>query len=460
MKKFFYSKKMIFIALLVLVLSAFAVFADPAEFTRGNPEVKLSVLNYDPSPARAGDVLEVRMKYVNDGGKDATNFWAEFVPEYPFLPLDGDETSESTRQVIDVLPCCPDGEDYKILTFKMKVDRDAAEGVHKIKFRSSMNTGFSWETEEFPIEVTAKEVAEIIYIDKTKIIPGKKTDLVFTVNNLGNAPLKDLVFYWDEPGNIILPVGSDNTRHIKYLEAGQSIPLKYEVMASVNANPDLYMLNLNLEYDRTNGTEIVKEKTSTKAGVFVGGETDFDISFSESTQGQTSLSVANVGSNPALSVTVSVPQQDGFRVQGTNTAIVGNLDKGDYTIVSFNIMSNAGSNSGSRSNFGNLTEQERQNLRQNLNQNNNLKVLISYTDTTGERQKVEKNVSIQFRSLNADGTTSTTGTNTNFNRQRTTSTSWNLSIWIPIILVLLVAGIFVYYKKRKDLTAFFRNSKR
>ena len=89
------------------------------------------------------------------------------------------------------------------------------------------------------------------------------------------------------------------------------------------------------------------------AGLFVGGSTDFDVSFSESSQGQTSLSVANVGNNIAYAVKVSIPEQDGYKVSGSSSTIVGNLEKGDYTIASFNVEStqaqggNAGTQSGS-----------------------------------------------------------------------------------------------------------------
>ncbi len=78
---------------------------------------------------------------------------------------------------------------------------------------------------------------------------------------------------------------------------------------------------------------------NTTAGLFVGGETDFDVSFSESDAGEISLSVANVGNNMAYSVKVSVPDQDDYKVSGSSSTIVGNLEKGDYTIASFNVAS-------------------------------------------------------------------------------------------------------------------------
>ena len=61
--------------------------------------------------------------------------------------------------------------------------------------------------------------------------------------------------------------------------------------------------------------------------------------FLKADAGEISLSVANVGNNMAYSVKVSVPDQDGYKVSGSSSTIVGNLEKGDYTIASFDVAS-------------------------------------------------------------------------------------------------------------------------
>ena len=55
-----------------------------------------------------------------------------------------------------------------------------------------------------------------------------------------------MVVSWKDPKGVILPVYSDNTKYIKYLDAGQSVKVDYSVMADVNADPGLYTLNVNL----------------------------------------------------------------------------------------------------------------------------------------------------------------------------------------------------------------------
>ncbi|WP_269851075.1 COG1361 family protein [Methanosarcina horonobensis] len=136
-------------------------------------------------------------------------------------------------------------------------------------------------------------------IDKANIDIAKEETLEFIVTNTGTSPLKNMVVSWKDPDGVILPVYSDNTKYIKYLDAGDSVTIVYSVMADVNADPGLYTLDINLVLEDYESNEQI---INTTAGVFVGGETDFDVSFSESDEGEISLSVANVGNNIAYSV--------------------------------------------------------------------------------------------------------------------------------------------------------------
>jgi len=328
------------------------------------------------------------------------------------------------------------------------------KGQHELKVKYRWDKG-EWVTVSFNIDVTSKEFAQIIYVDKAKIEPGKETEMKFTITNIGNAPLQNMVFSWSEADGVILPVFSDDTKYIKYLDVDDSIELKYTVIADVNANPGLYQLDLSLSYESTDAASTV---IKTKAGIFVGGETDFDVAFSESTQGQTSLSVANTGNNPALSVSVRIPEQSGFRVSGSNSAIIGNLDKGDYTIVSFQIVqSGMGNFTGARQQRqSSQNAQNTQNLRDAAGRNNNLKVVIDYTDTTGERRSVQKDVPIQFRASSGD----TAQTMSHMSAAQQTSW-WQSKVFYAIVIIILVVGFVIYRKKgwREKLVSVVKKKK-
>ena len=426
--------KKIFLTLILFLICASAAFA--VEST--SEQISVVLINQEPAPARAGDIVNLRFRIDNSGGGTATDMQVELLNGYPFT-VDG-----AAVQNVGTIYGYQTNKNYVNIKYGVKVDKDAIDGQHEIKVRYKYGQA-DWTTATFNVEIKSKQFAQIIYVDKAKLPPGKETDMTFTITNTGNSPLQNLVFSWSEPNGVVLPVYSDDTKYIKYLDIGKSVDLLYKVIADVNAKPGLYKLNLNLKYESLQNAS--SSSISTLAGVFIGGETSFDVAFSQSSAGQTSLSVANTGNNPAQSVSVRVPQQYNFRVSGSNSAIIGNLDKGDYTVVSFQIVQNgAGNFTGSRQrqssqNQGSQASPNQQNAGGNFGgMNNNLRVVIDYTDTTGERRSIEKNVSIQFRTDTTAGSASGTR---NGMAQSGFFSSWTFYM---IVIAAVLAGF--YYRKK------------
>lgn len=359
--------------------------------------ISISIVNQDPDPALAGDIVEVRLGVENKGGLQANNVNIQLTPEYPFSLVPGEDAVQNIGTMLGYQGQY-DGN-MKIVKYRLQVDKNAPAGSYELKanyYTAGSNASFTQKG--MYIDVKSKESAEVIYIDKTALVPGKQSSLKFTINNVGNAPLRDISFNWVNNDKIILPVGSDNTRYIKYIDVGGSVTLEYQVVADSNANAGLYQLNLYLTYrDSVNNTE---RQVSTIAGVYVGGGTDFDVAFSDSSSGSTSFSVANVGSNPAYSVSVIVPDQKGWSISGPNAVIIGNLNKGDYTVASFNlaplISANAQNRTGARG--FNYTQNNSPAL---SSTQDSVLMQIAYTDTTGERQVIDKNVKIGIQNIAA-----------------------------------------------------------
>jgi hypothetical protein len=449
---------LLFVLMLVSVTSAYAAVAG----------LQVSLLNQMPNPAQAGNNLQVQVLFNNVGATPVKDILVEAIPEYPFTLPEGVEA----RQRIPVIPAYPDIESTATLTYDLMVSRDATPGTYSAKFRYSLNNGIGWSLVDVPIAVSSKIFSENIEIDKTSIIPGNETPITFTIHNLGGAPLQNALFSWSDPKGIILPVGSGNSRYVSFIGPGESEQLQYIVMASVNAPPDLYTLNMNLQYE-VSGTNQTNSKNtlSTTAGIFVGGQTDFDVAFSESSAGQTSLSVANIGITPAYSVTVRVPDQAGFRVDGTTVAIVGNLDKGDYTLVSFqltqtgggrNASTAAGAQGGAQGYGGGSFNRtgapsggaQRVMPQGNITTQGMLKVIVEYTDGAGKRRSVEKTVPVQFKqSTGAAGAMGAgygrPGQSTASSAASTWTKVWETGLVLAVIVVVIYLGRISSKKGKK-----------
>ncbi len=438
--------KMMFPVLIMLLLMTYmpAVNADLA----GSTILSVSLANYDPNPAIAGDTVEVRIGIQNVGGMDTNNLMMEIVPSYPFELVPGENAVQDVGIVQSYQ--ADSTVNTKIVTYKMQINKDAPAGSYELKLKY-YEQGSSASTEKsLYLDIKSRESAEVIHIDKTAIVPGKQSSLEFTINNVGNSPLRDLTFNWENDGNIILPVGSDNTKYIKYIDVGNSTNLNYQVIADTNAQPGLYKLNLYLTYEDSLSNQT--KKISTVAGVYVGGGTDFDVAFSENTNGQTSFSVANIGSNPAYSVSVIIPDQPGWRVSGSNSVIIGNLNKGDYTVASFNLQSpmsymNSDMNPQNRTARGNYQGRY---MQRSMNSSmdglsDTVHMQIAYTDTMGERNVVDRDVKIGFQNMaSADGQLA-------FQGRRGMQQENGISNYIWYILgIIVIVGVVVVHRKYRS----------
>ncbi len=431
--------RIISVILLVLCLMAVASSVSSGALS-DSKAIFIDLINQDPDPAIVGDVAEIYLGIENIGGESVNDLIVELEVEYPFTLVQG----ESAIRKISTINAYQKDDNMKIISYKIKVDDNAAAGSYDLTIRYYEQGGTFTKEDSVTIDVKGRIMAEIIQIDKTSLVPGKQTGLKFTINNVGNAPLKDLTFSWVNDDKIILPVGSDNTKYINYIDIGDSIELEYQVLADPNAIPGLYELKLYLTYvDSITGEE---NEVATIAGVNVGGGTDFDVTFSESSYTGTSFTVANIGSNPAYSVSVIVPKQSEWQVSGSNSMIIGNLNKGDYTIASFNLISTEQTSVLQDQNVDGDDAKEPISRRSDMQESNGLKIQIAYTDTVGEREIIEKIVSISPQSISSDTATGVTG-----KRGIPQDDGVSSSTWYIIGFVVLILGVVFYrkYQQRK-----------
>ncbi len=465
-------KKQILVIITIISIMMFSTLVSAD--LENSASISVSLVNQDPDPAVAGDIVEVRIGITNIGGEPANNVIVELDPEYPFELLPGHEAVQKVGTINGHQGIYSD--DTKIIKYKIRVDKDTTAGEYELKVKTYEEGSSATTTRSLSLDIENKESAEVIYIDQVELIPGKITPLKFTINNVGATPLRDLTFNWENEDDIILPVGSDNTKYIKYVDIGESAELTFNVIASATADPNLYKLDLSLKYD----DPIADEETeiNTKAGVYVGGATDFDAAFSGSSNNEYSFAISNIGSVSASSVTVKIPDQQGWRISGSNSVIIGNLNEGDYTIASFTLQkSGQGMNTANtnqrptKSSSDQLTE-----MPSRIVEDSHIKLEIVYTDSRGNRNTIEKEVNID--SSNIVGAISGTRGDRmgRMNAQQNPLTQfWQKGKWILLAVVILTTFIIVkkkynkgrledqkysYFKAIKELFKFSKKSKR
>jgi len=198
---------------------------------------------------------------------------------------------------------------------------------------------------------------------------------------------------------------------------GESVLLEYKVRVDSDAVEGDNSIELKYKLDGSSSW------VSKEFQIYVSNaQTKFDGVIQDIEGNSISLALANTGKNIANSVIVKLPEQENFASVGTSGQMVGNLENGDYTIVSFEIKS----------------------LKKGTN---NIIFQIDYTDEIDERRSVYLEIPLDLSS----GITIPTELPADFPKQgmqnKSTSSGYTTYIWIG--LVLLVS--FVLYKNRKKL---------
>lgn len=214
--------------------------------------------------------------------------------------------------------------------------------------------------------------ATLVNQDPTSADPGSYVELLFKLENWGTENAEDVKvellpeypFSLDSNVNALKDIGM-----ISGLQTGNNAYLiRYKVRVAEDAIDGDN--EIKLKYFSGEGDSYYLKTFNISVD---DPKTDIEVVLQDSSSSSTTLAIANIGSNAAYSVIVTIPEQESFRVTGTSSSIIGNLDASDYTLASFEL-----------SQTGRTAD--------------DLIVEVSYTDLLGIRRSVQKEIPLDFSS--------------------------------------------------------------
>lgn len=282
--------------------------------------------------------------------------------------------------------------------------------MHEIDYQISNITDFARPSQANAVSNKAYLEMITLKYEPYPVNAGEWFDLWLKVENTGNEDAKNVTFeLLDEypfslsessvkefgivPGTL---TAFNNKQAGDVTSQANEVIMKYRVRVADNAPVGETMIKIKARTDSDKGNGFVFNLPITLGKT----KTDFDIVMQDSTTQGMSFAIANTGQKAATAVVVSVEPQQGLNITGATSSVIGNLAAGDFTTLSFQISPSMGMNrTGGRMPYGN-------NANNNANNNmdgaqpplaiNQLTMKVSYTDTAGIRNTLEKIVPVNF----------------------------------------------------------------
>jgi uncharacterized repeat protein (TIGR01451 family) len=344
-------KERIIAAFFSLLLIA-SVFASSASAAVGSANLKVTIVETNPYPAKIGEYLTLTIQVENVGGDKADNVDIDIVPEYPFS-LDSEA---NTVQNIGALN--PGRTATK--EFYLYVDKNAQKGVRSIDIRTRTGKNDPWSEITFDLRIGTEtfdskgtvELAEIVSSPEV-FMPGDKGTVTVTLKNTATNPTvsidgKD----YDTNARIQAAVLKPLSDGITVLDApyyemgllgpGDSIKLTFNVEVEEDAREGIHNFELAIEgnsFDYNSRKSIPLEVDSSNIKVIpskplrlVDGKATVE------------FDVANTHPNELNSVSIR-PEAEGVKFYPAEY-FIGPMDSDELFTIEFDAMTDNSSDTG------------------------------------------------------------------------------------------------------------------
>lgn len=202
--------------------------------------------------------------------------------------------------------------------------------------------------------------------------PGEYVELWIKVENLGTGHTTDATFRLIPKFPFSLDSEEDAVKRYGQIGYGREkgdniVVLKYKLKVDKDSVEGENEIEMKYNTDNSNSWFSKTFKIDV-----ADAQTDFDLVIQEVEEQTVAIAIANTGKNTAYSVIVKIPEQENFETVGTSGQMVGNLENGDYSMVSFDVKEKARA-TGKKM----------------------LRVQIDYTDNLGERRTIIREVALE-----------------------------------------------------------------
>ena len=326
-------------ALLSLIVIAVALFVVPAVNAvneLGTPTINITLKSQSPDPVEPDKTAELKFTIRNRGKVAAKDVVVQLVPEFP-LSVFGKET-ESIGDLSG-------GEDIGEATdvvFKVKVEKDATEGDHKVKLKIKYNGVWS-ETQNFVVRVRTFD--SILNIEEYSFEPeeikaGEPFKLKLKLKNYADNYLRDVSVKLEIDGTSFAPDRSTNVKVIKEFAAYKTEEIDFNLISDNTLTAKLHKMIARITYVNNLGSSFARNST---LGIAVKSEPEYVLNidqtevFSKKDKGKVVVSFYNTGASDINFVSLELAENDDFEILSPKNVYLGNIESDDFESADYNI---------------------------------------------------------------------------------------------------------------------------
>ena len=331
--------KKILIGILILIVLSLGVNAQVMTKLSKYADVRVSFVNQEPDPAEPGKYVDVRFKFENNGSDQAKDVVIELLPEYPFSLDPG----KSAIKKLGALHARQLGETAVIIKYKLRIDKNVVEGENELKLRYKFD-GYGWiEPDNFNINIQTHDAilaVDAVSIDKKTLEPGSSGIVKIKLANKADSILKDIKVTLGLGDLPLVPIDSTNEKSIYKIDSRQSYEFEFKVLAKPNADSGVYNVPLSVSYLDELGKSYLKNVT---IGLTIGAKPDLSITLDDSEiyesgkSGEIFVKIVNKGVTDIKFMNIKLMPSDNYRILSNEEVYIGNIDSDDYETADFEL---------------------------------------------------------------------------------------------------------------------------
>lgn len=174
-----------------------------------------------------------------------------------------------------------------------------------------------------------------------EIQPGEKVSLDLTIENNLDKDVTDVVVSLDLTNVPFAPYQSSSEGRIGDLDEDDEETIKFDLIADSNAELGSYKIPVKISYN--NGSEIQNEKGM--ISLIISASPKLEVSaeegaFIKGSNVVLGINIVNSGFGGAKFLSVKLNEGLGFKIIGSNSVYIGNIDSDDFDTAEFNIFIN------------------------------------------------------------------------------------------------------------------------